>query len=132
MTKWADVVKARDVSCRHCGSSDDLHAHHIKPRYLFPDLVDDLDNGLTLCRRCHAKEHGVEFGNIVLFSWRGKQQPRVETDFDRLVKSAGMSKAKLARTLGFNEKTASTWKHDPPGYAVAYLELLIEFNRARP
>jgi len=52
--------------------------------------------------------------------------------FKQLLQRAGITKAELSRRLGLHETTASHWKSSPPGYAVAYLELLIEYNRVRP
>lgn len=52
--------------------------------------------------------------------------------FQELLERAGFTKAKLARVLDISPKTITTWKNNPPGYAVAYLELLIEYNRVRP
>lgn len=57
---WSLAVRERDsYICQHCGESDRrrLHAHHIKPRAMFPDLAFEIDNGLTLCNSCHLKEH---------------------------------------------------------------------------
>lgn len=55
---WQRAVKSRDgFKCQSCGSGEDLHAHHIKQRTRFPELALDLDNGTTLCRSCHLKEH---------------------------------------------------------------------------
>ena len=54
---WADKVKARDGKCVHCGETEDLHAHHIKPKSTHRDLILDVANGKTLCYRCHKAEH---------------------------------------------------------------------------
>lgn len=54
---WADAVKSRDGKCMDCGSINDLHAHHIKPKSSHPDLRLAVDNGKTLCYGCHKKEH---------------------------------------------------------------------------
>lgn len=70
--KWADAVISRDgAKCRHCGADDlELHAHHIKSFQDYPDLRFDIDNGLTLCFRCHLALHAalkaksVNSGNI--------------------------------------------------------------------
>jgi hypothetical protein len=50
-------VRARDGKCVECGTADDLHAHHIKPKHSHPELKLDPNNGKTLCYRCHKREH---------------------------------------------------------------------------
>jgi len=53
-------------------------------------------------------------------------------NFDDLLNRAGITKAELARKLSIQPKTISNWQGEPPGYATAYLNLLIEYNRVRP
>ena len=53
-------------------------------------------------------------------------------DFIGLLARSGITKAELARRLGISSNAVSKWGNGPPRYAVAYLELLIEFNRVRP
>lgn len=53
-------------------------------------------------------------------------------DFASLVARAGITKAELARRLDVNPRTVSAWGSSPPGYAIAYLELLIAYNRLAP
>lgn len=56
--EWAEAVKRRDGRrCRGCGSRSRLEAHHVKPVEDYPELMDDLGNGVTLCAQCHAAEH---------------------------------------------------------------------------
>lgn len=57
LAAWATAVKARDGKCLECGSTDDLHAHHNIPKSVRPDLALDVDNGRTLCYRCHKRWH---------------------------------------------------------------------------
>jgi hypothetical protein len=54
---WATLIARRDVVCQKCESSQDLQAHHIKPYREFEESRFDLDNGILLCKICHAKEH---------------------------------------------------------------------------
>jgi endogenous inhibitor of DNA gyrase (YacG/DUF329 family) len=53
---WGRQVKERDGHiCQICSSDKELHAHHILPVVDFPELAKDLENGTTLCRKCHEK-----------------------------------------------------------------------------
>lgn len=53
---WRESVFVRDGHrCVWCGSKDNLEADHIKPQFLFPELKHDIDNGRTLCHRCHCQ-----------------------------------------------------------------------------
>ncbi len=53
-------------------------------------------------------------------------------DFKNLLARAGITKAELARRLNVDPRTVSSWQSSPPGYATAYLLLLIEYNRLLP
>ena len=56
--QWANDVKERDNrTCRECGSNEQLHAHHLFPRSVFPELRYHLNNGVTLCAPCHKNIH---------------------------------------------------------------------------
>lgn len=58
---WAKTIKILDnYMCKNCDSTDNLHAHHIQPKALYPELSLDLDNGVTLCKKCHSELHGFE------------------------------------------------------------------------
>lgn len=57
LSDWSRDVKVRDGKCMECSRTEDLHAHHIKPKSTHPELKLDLDNGKTLCYRCHKAEH---------------------------------------------------------------------------
>ncbi len=55
---WRKAVFERDhYICIWCGdgSGGNLHADHIKPFALFPELRFAIDNGRTLCVPCHKK-----------------------------------------------------------------------------
>ena len=85
---WAEQVYKRDnYTCQHCGAKEiepsqnfidqegrtitlfdpglKLYAYHIKPYALFPKLAYNIDNGITLCHKCHVKAH-KEYGGYAL------------------------------------------------------------------
>ena len=55
--EWRKLVFERDnYTCVFCGKRGVyLHADHIKPQCLFPELILEVSNGRTLCRDCHQK-----------------------------------------------------------------------------
>lgn len=61
--KWSMSVKARDgYICKKCGiNNNTLESHHINNWRDYIDLRYDVDNGLTLCHKCHMLFH-KEFG----------------------------------------------------------------------
>lgn len=60
--EWRKAVFTRDdYTCQECGDRSRaghrirIHADHIKPFALYPDLRLDLNNGRTLCETCHRQ-----------------------------------------------------------------------------
>lgn len=57
---WRKSIFERDnYICQGCGydKGNILQAHHILPKKSFPHLILSIDNGLTLCKKCHQKAH---------------------------------------------------------------------------
>ena len=69
--KWRDAVYKRDNwTCRRCNTkcgSRTIVAHHIKSFEEYSELRYSVENGLTLCRKCHKKLH-KEIGINTRFS----------------------------------------------------------------
>jgi predicted phage replisome organizer len=57
--QWRKDVYERDgYKCQKCGTMKELQAHHIEHWKNNKDLRYDVNNGITLCRRCHLEAHG--------------------------------------------------------------------------
>ena len=55
---WRHSVFSRDeYTCQICGSRGDIQAHHIKRWANHPELRYDINNGVTLCKKCHKELH---------------------------------------------------------------------------
>lgn len=53
--KWRTAVFKRDkYTCTLCGDKGYVQAHHRKPFSEYPELRFDVNNGQTLCKKCHA------------------------------------------------------------------------------
>lgn len=70
---WARAVISRDrATCQGCGARNvELHAHHVLAFASNPDERWKIENGQTLCYKCHWSEHtasnenGVNSGKIL-------------------------------------------------------------------
>ena len=54
---WRANIIRRDVRCVVCPSMENREAHHIEDYSFHKDKRYDLDNGVTLCKRCHTMFH---------------------------------------------------------------------------
>lgn len=54
---WSMKIRKRDKVCQKCESNEKLNAHHIFNYDSYPEKALDLDNGITLCEKCHKKFH---------------------------------------------------------------------------
>lgn len=56
--KWRKEVYEKDVyKCVFCGSKEKINAHHIYSWHYYPEKRYDINNGITVCEKCHIKIH---------------------------------------------------------------------------
>jgi len=57
LKSWSKSVRKRDNNqCQICGIMSD-HAHHIFHKRFYPQLALNLNNGISLCIKCHNESH---------------------------------------------------------------------------
>lgn len=73
LKEWVKTIYKRDnYTCQICGAGQDkkknrLEAHHIYPKHKYPELVYNLDNGITLCQEHHIFFRGYELQFVDFF-----------------------------------------------------------------
>jgi len=67
-----DVLDRDNYSCVDCGTSDNLHVHHIVPISEDESQATDVANGVTVCVPCHADRHEQRGDNVVASSLRSQ------------------------------------------------------------
>ena len=50
-------MKRDNYVCQECGNKNRLIVHHKKDYKEYPKLKFNIDNGITLCRKCHPLYH---------------------------------------------------------------------------
>jgi len=62
--RWRDTIFVRDIfTCQNCGKRSkkgeriEINAHHIRSFAENKESRYNLDNGITLCIKCHRKKH---------------------------------------------------------------------------
>lgn len=67
--EWKKKVLERDNHrCINCGEKENLNVHHIVHWSDYYKGRVDVDNGITLCTECHAKEHEGELCEGLIMS----------------------------------------------------------------
>ena len=69
---WRSAVLLRDnYTCQICGQQGGkIQAHHIKPWKEFQEIRHDINNGMTLCLKCHSKTDTYGWAKY----WKNKKE----------------------------------------------------------
>lgn len=54
------VLQKYNFKCDICGSSENLHVHHLENFWRHLPIGIDVDNGVSLCSDCHSQYHKIE------------------------------------------------------------------------
>jgi hypothetical protein len=74
-SEWREAVYERDdFTCQCCGSKTQLNAHHIKNFSSNVEIRYDVDNGITLCNKCHNPDISGSFHSVYGVYDNTKQQ----------------------------------------------------------
>jgi hypothetical protein len=58
------VLERDNWTCQKCGSTKDLHCHHFEGIEINPVESADIDNCITLCKKCHKEVHKQDGCNM--------------------------------------------------------------------
>lgn len=62
LRNWRNSVFKRDnYICKICGKKGEIHAHHIEYFSSNHEKRYDINNGITLCVKCHGRQHNKDF-----------------------------------------------------------------------
>ena len=73
--EWSDwrmeVFERDDYTCQICGERGlEFHPHHILQKCDYPDLIFEVDNGITLCKDCHRSKGVHSYKSIFVGLFR--------------------------------------------------------------
>ena len=57
LLRWSQAVRNRDKNiCQNCGDKA-VNSHHIIHKKTYPQLMLNINNGISLCKKCHDECH---------------------------------------------------------------------------
>ena len=96
--KWEkireEVFETKGRKCALCGSTINLHVHHIIPLCIGGE--DDIENLMVLCEKCHEKRHG--------FSFQYKNDFEDDYEIRREIKHPNSKSAKIVKAIKENRQ----------------------------
>lgn len=112
--RWAEKVRSRDQHiCQICGDPG-TDAHHILCAGYFWEQHNNLDNGITLCRKCHVLAHRGKFGAANKGKYTAEYTEQLLMD-----RAKGNQEARsiVLKLIAADMKAEQTAKHETNGGA---------------
>lgn len=124
---WRDTVLKRDnYKCVLCLNDKNLEVDHIKPLALFPQLALNIENGRTLCHKCHLKTD--TYGSASKFKGESPIHPILSGDLLYKLKSLPSSIEINGKQLPFGINYQTYNKIWIAGYKFAKIKLIVKGN----
>lgn len=125
--RWARTIKELDENrCAFCGATLRLEAHHINQIAANPEQATDLENGITLCHKCHYTAHGADYTtkSHIGRGYRGySSDPKLMQDF---ISDYASRKIVIAVPKGQKEKIKAHAERFDGGSVNGFINRAIE------
>jgi hypothetical protein len=60
LIEWREkILKKYNYTCLKCKTKKNLEVHHVYNVKDYPELMENLKNGIVLCKKCHKEFHKV-------------------------------------------------------------------------
>lgn len=79
--RWSSIVRERDGGCVICGAKTTADAHHLLPKEYFAQFATCIENGVSLCKKCHKYSATASHRNSFYFVEKIKQNRKNQFDW---------------------------------------------------
>jgi len=75
-TTMAEILASNDYQCQFCGASQNIEIYLLgkkNSKYKVGDMIEDKENLIVLCRRCHLELEALKRGRGAMVKARNKE-----------------------------------------------------------
>jgi len=76
-TTMAEILASNDYQCQFCGASQNIEIYLLgkkNSKYKVGDMIEDKENLIVLCRRCHLELEALKRGRGAMVKARKKKK----------------------------------------------------------